>query len=274
VNSVPAGRKVRGGKARERIRYLPGSSVVHRLDPRTKTFVLIAFTSVAVIITDTALMAAIFGLLTVLAMLTGAFRHWYRTLWKTLPFVVVVMLASTLFPRISYGPVLFAADLWIFHPSVTPGGFIYSIAVGLRLLTVVGVSTIFIMTTRFEDFVAGLRKLRMPYFVAFSMGLALRSITLMSADMKTIMDAQRSRCLEIDAGGLLSRNKLMSLIVPVAICLINRSRNISSAMLCRGYGHTGRPTLYSKLRLRPADWAIFACLLCCGIILVFLNWIK
>jgi energy-coupling factor transport system permease protein len=114
----------------------------------------------------------------------------------------------------------------------------------------------------------------MPYVVAFSLGLALRSITLMSADMKTIMDAQRSRCLEIDAGGLLSRNKLMSLIVPVAICLINRSRNISSAMLCRGYGHTGRPTLYSKLRLGPADWAVFACLLGGVVVLVFHNWIK
>lgn len=262
----------RGGKAREKVRYLPGTSFVHRLDPRTKTFVLIAFTSTAIVITDTALMAATFSALVMLAAFTGAFRHWYSTLWKALPFVAIVMLASTLFPRISWGPVLFAADWWIFHPSVTPGGFVYSLAVGLRLMTVVGVSALFIMTTRFEDFVAGLRKLHVPYTVAFSMGLAMRSITLMSADMKTIMDAQRSRCLELDAGGIFNRNKLMSLIMPMTICLINRSRNVSSAMLCRGYGHGGRPSLYSRLRLRSGDLLVIACMLAGIAALVYVKW--
>ncbi len=268
------GRKARGGKAREKIRYLPGSSVIHRLDPRTKTFVLLAFTCVAVLYTDTAVMALAFGLLAALAALSGAFRHWYSPLWKALPFIAVVVLASTLFPRVSYGPVLFAVDWWIFHPSVTPGGFVYSLGVGLRLLTVAGVSTLFIMTTRFEDFVAGLRKLHLPYVVAFSLGLALRSITLMSADLKTIVDAQRSRCLELDAGGLLSKNRLMSLIMPMAICLINRSRNVSSAMLCRGYGHTGRPSLYSRLRMGAGDWAVISCLLAGVAVLVYFYWIN
>ncbi|OPY30753.1 MAG: Energy-coupling factor transporter transmembrane protein EcfT [Methanocella sp. PtaU1.Bin125] len=226
----------------------------------------------AVVFTDTALMAATFGLLAALAALTGAFRHWYGTLRKALPFVALVVLASTLFPRISWGPVLFAADWWIFHPSVTPGGFVYSLGVGFRLLTAAGVSTLFIMTTRFEDFVAGLRKLHVPYVVAFSLGLALRSVTLMSADMKIIMDAQRSRCLELDAGGLLSRNRLMSLVMPMTICLINRSRNISSAMLCRGYGYSARPAIYSRLRPGPGDRVVVAGTLAGMAVLAFLYW--
>jgi energy-coupling factor transport system permease protein len=272
LNEARRDRRKRGGKAREKIRYLPGSSAVHRLDPRTKTFALIAFTCVAVIFTDTAVMAATFGLLATSAVLTGAFRHWYSTLWKTLPFVAVVVLVSMLYPRVSYGPVLVAADWWIFHPSVTPGGIVYSLGVGLRLLTVAGVSTLFIMTTRFEDFVAGLRKLHVPYILAFSMGLAMRSITLMSADMKTIMDAQRSRCLELDAGGLLNRNKLMSLIIPMTICLINRSRNVSSAMLCRGYGYAAHPMIYSKLRPGPGDWVVIACTLAGIAALAYISW--
>jgi energy-coupling factor transporter transmembrane protein EcfT len=67
---------------------------------------------------------------------------------------------------------------------------------------------------------------------------------------------------------------LLPLAVPAVVCLIYRSRNVSSAMLCRGYGHAGRPTLYSRLRLGPGDWVVLAGILCGAIALAGLNWIK
>jgi energy-coupling factor transport system permease protein len=264
--------KARGGKAREKLRYVRGDSFVHRLDPRTKIAVLLAFTSVAVVVYEAGAMALAFSSLLVLAALSGAFRHWRSVVWGSLPLIAVVVLFSIMFPRVTYGPVLLAADLWLLHPRVTPGGILYSASVGLRLLTVVGASALFIMTTRFEDFVAGLRKLRVPYIFAFSLGLALRSITLMSADMRAITDAQRSRCLELDAGGLVrNANRLLALAVPMIICLISRSRNISSAMMCRGYGSVRRPTLYSSLKIGPADLATLAVVLALVVVVLFFK---
>ncbi|HEY3273037.1 MAG TPA: energy-coupling factor transporter transmembrane component T [Methanocella sp.] len=269
------GKKRRGGKAREKLRYLPGESFIHRLDPRTKIFLLMAFTIAALLTVNPVLNLALLSILLALAFLSGAFRHWSRLLWKVAPLLAIIVIFDSLFSHVGWGPTLFEANRWILHILVTPGSIVYAITIGMRFLTIVGMSFLFIMTTQFEDFVAGLRKLHVPYVIALSLGLAFRSITLLSADLRAITDAQRSRCMELDARSILQGvDRLLPLAVPATVCLIYRSRNVSSAMLCRGYGHAGPPTLYSRLRLAPADWAIFACLSCGAIVLVFLNLIK
>lgn len=265
----------RGRKAREKLRYVNGESPVHRLDPRTKILLLIAFTSAALLTVDLAINLAIFAALLALAYVSGSFRHWCRLLWSVATLIAIIVAFDSLFSHVGWGPTLFEANRWILRIWVTPGSIVYALTIGVRFLTILGTSFLFIMTTQFEDFVAGLRKLRVPYVIALSLGLAFRSVTLLSADLKAILDAQRSRCMELDARSILRGvDRLLPLAVPTTVCLIYRSRNVSSAMLCRGYGHAGRPTLYSRLRLRPGDWAVLACLLCGAIALVFLNWIK
>jgi len=194
-------------------------------------------------------------------------------LLRTAPLIVVIVVFDSMFSHVSWGPVLYSAQLWILRISVTPGSIVYALTIGVRFLTIIGMSALFIMTTQFEDFVAGLRKLHVPYILALSLGLALRSITLLTADLKAIVDAQRSRGLELDRGILKRADGMLSLAVPAVVCLIYRSRNVSSAMLCRGYGHAGRPTLYSRLRLGNNDLAVIACLLAGVVALAYFSWI-
>jgi energy-coupling factor transport system permease protein len=268
-------KKRRGGKAREKLRYMPGESFIHRLDPRTKIFLLLAFTSAALLTVNPVVNLALLFILLGLALLSGVFRHWSKLLWRMAPLVAIIVIFDSLFSHVGWGPTLFEANQWILRIWVTPGSIVYAITIGMRFLTIIGMSFLFIITTQFEDFVAGLRKLHVPYVIALSLGLAFRSITLLSADLRAITDAQRSRCMELDARNLLRGvDRLLPLAVPAVVCLIYRSRNVSSAMLCRGYGHAGRPTLYSRLRLGPGDWLVFACLLCGMIALLFINWIK
>jgi energy-coupling factor transport system permease protein len=266
-------KKRHGGKAREKLRYVHGESFMHRLDPRTKIILLIAFTSVALLTVDMAINLAIFAALIALAYLTGSFRHWCRLLLRTAPLLAIIVVFDSLFSHVVWGPTLFEANQWILRIQVTPGSIAYAITIGVRFLTILGMSSLFIMTTRFEDFVAGLRKLRVPYVVALSLGLAFRSVTLLSADLKAISDAQRSRGMELEARSLLRDvGQLLPLAVPAIVCLIYRSRNMSSAMLCRGYGHAIRPTLYSRLRMGAGDWAVIACTLAGVIALAYLKW--
>ena len=267
------GKSHAGGKAREKLRYVRGDSFLHRLDPRTKVLLLLAFVCTALLTVDTALNLAIFIALLALAVSSGAFRHWLKMLWRFAPLIALIVVFDSLFSHVSWGPVLFSTQQWILRITVTPGSIVYAVTIGMRFLTLTGMSMLFIMTTQFEDFVAGLRKLHVPYLLALSLGLALRSITLLTADLKAITDAQRSRCLELDAPGLLKRSEsLLSLAVPAVVCLIYRSRNVSSAMHCRGYGHAGRPTLYSRLRLGTGDWIVIACTLAGITTFAYLNW--
>ncbi len=265
--------KSQGGKAREKLRYVRGDSFLHRLDPRTKTLLLLGFICSALLTVDTALNLTIFVTLLALAAFSGAFRHWVKMLWGVAPVVAIIVVFDSLFSHVSRGPVLFAVQLWVLQISVTPGSIVYAVTIGVRFLTLIGVSFLFIMTTQFEDFVAGLRKLHVPYILALSLGLAMRSITLLTADLKAITDAQRSRCLELDAPGLLRRaDSLLSLAVPAVVCLIYRSRNVSSAMYCRGFGQAGRPTLYSRLRMGKGDWLVIACLFAWLAVLAYLRY--
>lgn len=263
-----------GGKSREKLRYVKGDSFLHRLDPRTKLLMLLAIICSAMLTVNTALNLAIFIVLLALAFSSGAFRHWVKMLWRMAPIILIIVVFDSLFSHVSSGPVLFSTQQWILRITVTPGSIVYAVTIGLRFLTIVGMSFLFIMTTQFEDLVAGLRKLHAPYLLALSLGLALRSITLLTADLKAITDAQRSRGLELDSSLLRRADGMLSLAVPAIVCLIYRSRNVSSAMLCRGYGHTDRPTLYSRLRFTSGDWCVIAFLLIGVTALAYLNWIN
>lgn len=269
-----SGAKKGEGRAQEKLRYVRGDSLLHRLDPRTKILLLIAFTSAALLTVDTGLTLVIFTALIALALLSGAFRHWSSMLGTAAPLVLIIVVFDSLFSHVSAGPVMLAANFWILHATVTPGSLVYAVTIGLRFLSLLGMSALFIMITRFEDFVSGLRKLGMPYTIAFCLGLALRSVTLLAADLRAILDAQRSRGLEFDAGLLRSVERLLPLAMPAIVCLINRSRNVSSAMLCRGYRHGGRPTTYSRLKMRYPDWIVITCIMAGAMAYIYLCWLK
>lgn len=267
-------KKRRGGKAREKARYIPGTSVIHSLDPRTRILLLVAITAAAIFSGEALPVLVVAAALTSLALLSGHFRHWCTTLWRSAPLVALLIAGNALFPRASAGPVIWSADFWLFHPVLTPAGIWYALVAGLRLWAIIGISLLFIMTTRFEDLVAGLRKLGLPYVFALSLGLSMRSVTFLTADIRAIIDAQRSRGLELERGGLGLRGRhLLSLVMPMAVCIVHRSDNVASAMLCRGYGYTKQPTMYRAPRVRAADCLMIAAILALLAGLATMRWL-
>ncbi|MCD1293449.1 hypothetical protein CUJ83_00355 [Methanocella sp. CWC-04] len=241
-------------KRRPVLSYVEADTFIHRLDPRTKFFTVLLITCISLLTIDLLPMALLFVSLVLVAAFSGVLRYWLKMLRKFAIFLVLVLVLDSLFPRVSYGPVIFSGDILFLHPEVTYGGLLFSTAMGFRLLNFVGVSMLFIMSTRYEDFVKGLRKLHVPYTVSFSLGLALRSMTYMGSDVRNIMDAQRSRCLEFDKGNIFKNyEKLLALFIPTVVCLLNRSENISEAMLSRGFGYTKKPTIFREISLKKED---------------------
>lgn len=270
ASSAKPGR--RGGHRREMARYVGGNSLIHRLDSRTKLLMVIIVTACAIMYADPLPTLAVAAGLSLLAMLSSRLHHWARTIWQYWFVVALIIIGDAVFPRVSYGPVLWAADFWLLHPEVTPGGMIYALTMGLRFTIILGVSVLFIMTTRFEDLVAGLRKLGIPYTMAISIGLSMRSLTLLTNDMRAITDAQRSRGLDLESGNIkLKIEHLLSLTVPVAVCLIHRSDNVSSAMMCRGYGASKKPTMYRNPHFHLTDVTVMILLVALTIAVLYLG---
>jgi len=218
------------------LRFYPGDSFLHRLDPRTKLLALAVISIVSFLFAALPVMVLIFAFELVIAVISGIGKKFLTALSLVLPFFVLVIVLDSLFTKTIGGTVYYSATIGFLHPQVTQAGVVLALAMGFRLLSICGISLLFLMTTSQDDFIRSLRGMKIPPTFEFSLGYALRSTTTLADDATQIMDAQRSRGLELDRGNIVkNRNKLTALFVPVTVSLLKRSKNTSDAMLARGY---------------------------------------
>lgn len=241
-------------KQKAGVRFVPGESPLHRLNPAAKAAALVLL-SAAVLVTARPVPIFCILLLTLAAAtLSGIVMPLLRSFRLLIPLLFFILIIDAFFPRIAGGPVWFSADIWIFHPTLSAAGVLFSLAMGLRLLAVGGASFLFIMTTRYADFVRSLRALGLPSTLSFSLGYALRSVSALTEDIGNIMDAQRSRAFSIDRNTLLkNRHTILALFIPATVAVLSRARQVADAMQCRGFGCTDRPTCYRRHPFDAAD---------------------
>lgn len=231
-----SGRRSRKTRRLELLRYRPGTSFLHRLDPRTKLFSILAISVAALLSGSPAVLLIVFLFELLLAYTSGILERFGRALTLISPLFVLVIVLDSLFSKAASGPVYFSAQIGFLHPEVTAGSLLFALAMGVRLLNLAGISVLFIMTTSHDDFIRSLRGMRVPPTLAFSLGYALRSTTALTEDTRQIMDAQRSRGLELDRGNFIrNRDKLAALFIPSTVSLLKRSKQTADAMQARGF---------------------------------------
>ena len=243
------------------LRFYPGDSFLHRLDPRTKLLALVVVSIVAFLFSALAVLVLVVLFEVLLAVTSGLTKKFLAALTLVSPLFVLVIILDSFFSKASSGPVWFSATIGFLHPEVTQAGMVLALAMGFRLLAICGISILFLMTTSQDDFIRSLRGMRIPPTISFSLGYALRSTNTLTEDTSQIMDAQRSRGLELDGGIIIkNRNKLAALFIPATVSLLKRSKNTADAMQARGFRQSmpcsrynphafGRPDLIMGLLL-------------------------
>lgn len=254
------------------ISYINGDSIVHVLDPRTKLFILLLVSITAFLASDLIVIIPLFVLVSLLVCFSGLIRKWFAALRLILPLLIFIVIVELFFCPENSGEIFFSGHIGILNPVLSEGSISYSAFLGFRLLSIAGVSFLFIMTTSYSDFVKGLRLMRIPSVIAFSMGYALRATNLLSGDTRAVMDSQRSRGLEFDRNSVLkNRNKLLALFVPLTVTVLNRSSQVSDAMQCRGYGRGERETVYNPPFFKNYDFIVGTVFLTFTVILLYLG---
>ena len=271
--TVPGhGRKGRKLRRLELLRFTPGDSFLHRLDPRTKLFALLVVSGVSLLFSSLAVLvvAFVFGLL--LAAISGLLNRFLRALTLISPIFILVIVLDSLFSKVSSGTVYYSAQIGFLHPEVSTGSILFALAMGFRLLTLAGISVLFIMTTSHDDFIRSLRGMRVPPTIAFSLGYALRSTTALTDDTRQIMDAQRSRGLEFDRGNFIkNRDKLVALFIPSTVSLLKRSKNTADAMQARGFRQSVSHSCYKSPVFGRPDLLMGLLLFALVLILLVIN---
>jgi len=210
-------------------------SPIHKLDPRSKFCLMIGFFASALMFTN------IFALLTIY-----------------LAQIPVVLLARTLkrWLQSMRGILVYAAFIFIMN-LIFGTALVQAIAFSIRFLGVVSAFSIFFMTTSADDLGLALEQIHAPYTIAFTFTTAVRLVPTMAVDAQTVVDAQRSRGLELDKGNFMKRiRNYVPILIPLIISAIRRSVELAEALEARGFGATEKRTSIVTLKMRWADYVV------------------
>ena len=218
------------------------------LDPRTKLLIL-ALTSISVFMNGSLLVECIFVLAPGILLL--CFKKW-RSAFKNLLLFAVLLSVQ-----------LFAVPLL----PVTAGGIVYMFAVYIRkLIPCFMLGNLLISTTKVSQFLAAVRRMRLPKGLTISMSITLRYFPTMKEEWLAIRDAMSLRGLSTSFIGFICHPaKTMEYIyVPMLVSASKISDEITQAAITRGIDHVQKRTCIEKIGFTL--WDVFILLVYAGIL--------
>jgi len=229
----------------EGLRFTRGDSPLHRLDPRVKFLITMVIFALSIIFFDLIPLLLVFTLQIPLILVGRIWREWLKTL-KGAAFLAIIIFATNLL------------SFYFFQGMHLTGATVeYSLTLTLRFLALITSFSLFFLTTSPDKLSLALEKARVPYEFNFAFITAIRFVPVLAEEAQTIMDAQRSRGLELDKGGFLSRiRKYIPVLLPLIVNSIRRSLELAEAMESRAFGATKDRTNFYELRMARIDYVV------------------
>lgn len=239
--------------------YFPGNSLVHKLDPRVKLLLTIAFI-VSLFLCRGVVPYAIMAIFLISVIIITRIN--IKLILKSLKPIFILLLFTSLLNifytsegrvLLSFGPVI-----------ITSGGVYTAIFMVVRIILLVAGTFVMLsyttspimLTDGLESLLSPLKKIKFPvHELSMMMSIALRFIPTLIDETDKIMSAQRSRGAAFDTGGIIKRAKaLIPVLIPLFINAFRRADDLALAMECRCYrGGEGRTSL-RQLSLSKRDY--------------------
>ena len=250
--------------------YLPGQSLLHRLDPRVKLLGLLLLLAAVLLTADPVGYALLFLFAVILILLGGSqFKLVLQPIWRLKWMFLLLFLMNLCF----YSPDGAWLRWWIFTPS--PGGLVQGGNILLRVLLLLTVSNLLTLTTApmaltsaMEDLLQPLRYVGLPTEqIAMILSVAIQFIPTLLEEANTIRKAQTARGARFDSEKLLDKaGAVLPLLIPIFLAAFKRADELALAMEARGYRGNGfRRRKKRKVPLKSMDvLALLLCLLLCA----------
>ena len=219
--------------------YFPGSSLMHRLDPRVKLLLTIAVIVLIffvhtywgyLAVLGTLLLAVACSRISIKFVLKGIKPMWFVIL---LTFVMNIFFLTGEKVLWQWGAV-----------KIYQEGLEKAIELAIRLILLVMCSTILTLTTSPKEITDALESLLRPlkivhfpvHEMALMMSIALRFIPTLMEETDRIMKAQTARGASFDSGGLMEKAKgMIPILVPLFVSAFKRADELALAMEARCY---------------------------------------
>ena len=152
---------------------------------------------------------------------------------------------------------LFCLTIWpLARGELSLSGVLYGAMVALKTDLMIVAGMVFLSTTKIEEIAEGLVRLHLPYRGAFAFATAIRLVPMIVETSHTIIQAQKSRGLDLDSGNFLERiRRHVPLVIPTLVSLIRSTNVFSMALESKGFGYSPKRTTLLDLRLGRGDCA-------------------
>ncbi len=307
--------------------YIPGNSWLHKLDPRLKILLVIAWIAIIFIIPNIYGMLACLGLYIIMFFTTGLpfkriikgikpivflllftfiLQIIYTKDGKLLAsvdfqiglyqFLMIIGLFLVYFFTRKYVPLhllyflLFAVGVFGFQLlrfdsfvwanytfDIYEGGLIKGSYIFIRIVLMVGITSLLTFSTMSTDINNGLESILSPLayihvpvgVFAMIFSLTLRFIPLLFDETNKIMKAQASRGVDFNEGSLKDKvTQIISLLVPMFVVSFNKAGDLANAMETRGYVVGSKRSRLDLLRFKARDYValVFSIMVLAGVI--------
>lgn len=275
--------------------YYPASSVIHRMDPRAKILMSIAYIVMIFFIRSyTGYLLIALSLGSVIIISQVPFKLVFKSI-KPILFLIVFTGILNLFFYSDVKPTfqllgffevtdkIFGFKLGYVNFGLSWSSINNAAKMALRLLfLVMGPSLLTLTTTPvtltdgIESLLKPLRIVRFPvHEFALIMSIALRLIPTIMEETDKIMLAQKARCADFDSGNLFKKAKaLLPVLIPLFVSSLRRAEELAYAMDSRCYkGSKGRTKMKElKLSARDVIGVLAMSVLFFAILLIRYNW--
>ena len=256
-------------------RYIPGNSIIHRLDPRSKLVAMILLIIIAFWANNPITNLILFVATGIFVALSEVPLSFFIKGLRSMFFLIAFTTLFQLF-FISGGHVLFEMGfIKITSYGIEQAGIIFC-----RFVLIIFFSTLLTLTTMplslataVESLLGPLKRFKVPvHEIGLMLSMSLRFVPTLMDDTIRIMNAQKARGVDFGEGNVIQKVKAMiPILIPLFATSLKRADSLATAMEARGYqGGNGR-SQYRQLNWMNRDSIalLFVCVL--GAILFLLK---
>ncbi len=239
--------------------YIPGRSLLHRLNPRFKLLSLLLLLAALFLLQSFTVLGAYLLFFAFLTAVAGVpFRYLLRGMRPIMYIVVFTLIIFFFFTKggvvlLRVGPVT------VESVGVLEGLFVVTRLVGLVMATllVTLTTTPLSLTHGLEFFLKPFKYIGFPVAeIALIMTIALRFIPTLMEESQRLMRAQMARGADFETGNLFRKARsLTPLIVPLFVSGFRRADELAVAMEARGYRIGATRTRMREDTVALRDWA-------------------
>ncbi|MDT1947848.1 energy-coupling factor transporter transmembrane protein EcfT [Carnobacterium divergens] len=256
-------------------RYIPGDSIIHRLDPRAKLLASFYFIGIIFLANNwqTYLFLFAFTMATI-ALSKIKYKFFINGVKPLIWLILFTVVLQVLFSRggevyFEWGPIV-----------ISQFGLLNGVFIFCRFVLIIFMSTLLTLTTAplaltdaIEFLLRPLNVVKFPvHEIALMLSIALRFVPTLMDETEKIMNAQRARGVDFGEGNVFQQMKsIVPLLVPLFVSSFNRAEELATAMEARGYqGGEGR-TKYRLLKWKRNDTLVILVYAVVTVLLVYLR---